>query len=147
MPSAFISAVEMPMPDYEKGAGGRQKYNFKDLPVGKSIVVLDKTKKQLTTTISTENAKEYPVLDKDGKEVFETEYERDGNGDPIMQPVIVDGKAVMEKGKPKMAPKIVTNEDGTPKMVKKVEKRLYFAMDCDPATDPEKALCRIWRKS
>ena len=103
MPNAnvFISSLSLPMPTVVSGrGGGAGVYPIADLPVGKSIVVKNKTKKQLTTTISSANRKDWPALTADGK--------------PI---------------------------------VGKTEKRAFFAVDCDPATDPEQATARIWRNT
>lgn len=51
----------------------------------------------------------------------------DAKGNPVMEPVKND------------AGEITGSQP-------KTEKRVFFATDCDPKTDPEKATARIWRE-
>lgn len=51
----------------------------------------------------------------------------DSKGNPVMEP-IKDGNGTVIGSQPK------------------VEKRVFFATDCDPAKDPDKATARIWRE-
>jgi len=122
--SAFISTVTLPMPTAEQRAesrgkgGNRGVYPFEALEVGKSIAVIGRNAKQLSTTISTANAKGYPVTDAAGKPVLTAKLGEDN--------------------------KPVKGEDGKPVMIAKTRK--FFAINCNPETDPEKATARIWRE-
>lgn len=51
----------------------------------------------------------------------------DSKGNPVMEP-IKDGNGTVIGSQPK------------------VEKRVFFAIDCDPAKDPDKATARIFRE-
>lgn len=120
---AFVSSAAVTMPtaaEREKTSkrGGRGIYPLDKLEVGKSIAVIGRAARQLSTTVSTWNAKKLPVLDK--------------NGAPVLQPVKDDD------GKP------VKGVDGKAEMVAVTRK--FFAVDTDPATDPEGANARIWRE-
>lgn len=139
MPNAFISTAKITMPANVQSRGGNKAvYPFEKLAVGQSIAVLDKTKKQLTTTLSSNNRKEWPVLDAAGKPIMKAVTTR--------EPEMKDGAPVMVKGEPKMIDKPVLDDKGAPKMEPKMEKRVFFIQETDPETDPEKATCRIWRE-
>lgn len=51
----------------------------------------------------------------------------DSKGNPTTEPIL-DGNGTVIGSQPK------------------TEKRVFFATDCDPAKDPEKATARIWRE-
>jgi len=125
-PTVFVStssAVVMPSKeDREKTrnrGGNKTQYDLSNLAVNASIVIIGRKARQLATTITTANKRENKnfVLDEKGK--------------PVMEAVIgPDNKPV--KG-----------DDGKPVMQEKIKH--FFAFDCNPETDPEKADCRIWR--
>lgn len=126
-PTVFASTVTgLTMPTAEERAKTRAKggnktvYDFASLAVGKSIVVIGRTAKQLSTTISTANKAKsgYFVTDEKGKNVLIPSADENGN--------------------------VIKDNNGKPVMVKKLKK--FFAVDCNPETDPEKATARIWRE-
>jgi hypothetical protein len=114
-PTVIVSAAAIPMPTAAERAamkpkrGGNQGYyDLSVLTPGKSLAIIGRTTKNLSTTVSQANSKEWPVTDNNGK--------------PVM----------------------IKSADGASKP--KTEKRVFFAVDCDPAKDPEKANARIWRE-
>lgn len=120
--TAIRTDLTMPTADQRKPVrGAKNLYNFDALPVGGTIGVIDRTAKQLSTTISTANKKEYPALDKNGKPVMEVV--KDSAGQPVNDP------------------------SGKPTTKVKTESRVFFVVDADPAKDPEKATARIWREA
>lgn len=119
-PKVIVSTAPLVMPTAAERAamkpkrGGNQGYyDLSVLAVGKSIAVIGRTAKNLSTTISQWNSKEFPALDAGGK----------AKTQPVKD---IEGKVVGTKPA--------------------VEKRVFFAVDCDPATDPDKANARIWRE-
>lgn len=127
-PTVFASiaaSIAMPTSEQRKAAssgrgGNARTYDLRGLEVGKSLVVIGRTARGLNTTISTNNSR-------DAKN-----FVLDAKGNPVMVPKTADDGKTVIKG-----------EDGKPVMVEKLKH--FFAFDCDPATDPEKATARIWR--
>lgn len=119
-PVVILSTAPLTMPTAEQRAamkkkrGGNTAYyvdGLSKLAVGKSLAIQGRTKANLSTTISQNNAADWPVLDANGKQ------------------------------------KVIQVDNGGVKTPKPVtEKRVFFAVDCDPATDPDKADARIWRE-
>lgn len=116
-PTVIVSTAAIPMPTAAERAamkpkrGGNQGYYTDAIPklaVGQSVAVIGRTAKNLSTTVSQWNSKEFPAVDAKG------------------------------------APVMIKNADGTSKP--KIDKRVFFAVDCNPATDPDKANARIWRE-
>lgn len=119
-PTVIVSSAALAMPTKaerekmkKKRGGNVQYYDLSTLAVGKSLAIIGRTAKNLSTTISQNNKEEWPVLNADGK--------------PVM----------IQK----------TDPAGNKVSVPKTEKRTFFAIDCDPATDPDKATARIWREA
>lgn len=124
---ARLSTADVAMPSKEERAkskvrgGNKTVYEFDKLEIGKSIAVMNRTAKQLTSTISSVNNGErrIPVLD--------------GKGQPVTEPVKDAAGAVVK--------------DETGKVRTQPRYRVFFAVDCDPAKDPEQAIARIWREA
>lgn len=113
------SAVVMPVNRAGK-RGSKNKYDLTALAVGQSLAIKGRKASNLTSTLSTNNrADEFAV------------FKRDETG------AVVFGT------------KEVTAPDGTKTNVKGdaivLSRRVFFATDCDPKTDPEGADVRIWR--
>jgi len=108
------------MPTRANNRGSKSLYNFDALAVGQSLVVTNKTAKQLASVITNAN-KRYLSTKKDaeGNVVYKTVKASDGNGG-ITE--VKTSEAVM------------------------IASKRFFATDCDPATDPDGALVRIWRE-
>jgi hypothetical protein len=125
-PTVIMSTAAITMPTAEeraktRGRGGNKTfYNFGALAVGSSIVVIGRTAKQLSSTVSSANkidAKHF-VTDDKGKTVMVAKTNAAGN--------------------------VIKGADNKPVMVEKLKK--FFVVDCDPNTDPEGATARIWRE-
>lgn len=117
--------IAMPTPEQRKAAvqnrgGNPRTYDLRSLEVGKSLVVIGRTARQLNTTITSNNSR-------DAKN-----FVLDTKGAPVMIPKVADDGKTVIKG-----------DDGKPVMVEKLKH--FFAFDCNPETDPEKATARIWR--
>lgn len=113
------SAVAMPVNRAGK-RGSKNKYDLTALAVGQSLAIKGRKASNLTSTLSTNNrADEFAV------------FKRDETG------AVVFGT------------KEVTAPDGTKTTVKGdaivLSRRVFFAVDCDPAKDPEGADVRIFR--
>lgn len=112
------AAVEMPKTTSNRGSTSQ--YPFDDLEQGQSFGVLNKTKKDMASIVSNQNKKnKAKKLDENGNVVFTT--------------------------------KIVTGADGTKTEVptdkpEMISEKFFFVVDTDPANDPDKASCRVFRK-
>ena len=126
-PTVIISTETVAMPSPEeraktRGRGGNKTfYNFGALEIGKSIVVIGRTAKQLSSTVSSAN--------KSDAKHFVT----DDKGKPMMIPTTDN------------AGNVVKGADNKPVMTEKTKK--FFVVDCDPTKDPEGATARIWREA
>lgn len=125
-PTVILSTAAIAMPTAEersksRGRGGNKTfYNFAALELFKSIAVIGRTAKQLSSTVSSANKA-------DAKH-----FVTDDKGKAVMVPTTDD------------AGNVVKGADGKPLMTEKTKK--FFVVDCDPATDPEGATARIWRE-
>jgi hypothetical protein len=121
--AAQIGAVSkaVPMPA-STPRGTKSRYPFDDLTeVGMSIPVLNKTAAQLRTLVSQANSKnKVKKTDAAGNVIFKTTEVRDAEGN-------VTGRT------PTSEPEMVAG-------------KVFFASDCNPETDPDKAMARIFRK-
>lgn len=108
------------MPTRANNRGSKSLYNFDCLEVGQSLVVTNKTAKQLASVITNAN-KRYlaPKKDAEGNIVYKTAKASDGNG----------GFAEVKTSEAVM-----------------IANKRFFAVDCDPTKDPEAALVRIFRE-
>ncbi len=126
-PTVIISTAAITMPSADERAkargrsGNKTYYNFGALEIGKSIAVIGRTAKQLSSTVSSAN------------KIDAKHFVTDDKGKAVMTPKTGDDG------------KVIKGDDGKPVMVEKLKK--FFVIDCDPATDPEGATARIWREA
>jgi hypothetical protein len=116
-----VSSV-VPMPDRNANRGSKTSYPFEALTAaGMSFGVKNKTQKQLASIISNQNRKPGPTKrNPDGSIVYKTQ--------DMTAP---DGTVT----------KIPTTEPET------LPGKQFFAVDCDPKTDPDGASVRVFRQS
>lgn len=112
------TAVQMPQVASRRGS--KSQYDFDAVEVGQSIGVVGRTAKNLQSTVTNANRRY-------------TEDKKDANGQTVYK--MIDMKDAAGN---------VTRVPDTSKP-EKVQTRHFFAHDCDPATDPDKATARIWR--
>lgn len=100
--------------------GSRSLYPFDDLEVLGSFGVLNKTAKQMASTVSGANKRHMvDAIDAAGNKIFKTQDVKQPDGTIVKQPTLE---------------------------TEKVPGRVFVVMDVDPATDPDNATCRVWRK-
>lgn len=117
------SAVKMPENRKENKRGNKSKYVLEKLEIGQSLAIIGMKAENLTSTLSTAN--------RNTKEPFVT-FKRDGDG------VIVHGSKEIKDANGN----VTATVKGEPVVA---SRRVFFAVDCDPAKDPEKATVRIFR--
>lgn len=115
-----ISAdVAMPANIGKSQRGGRSLYPFDDLEIGQSFGVMNKTQKQMASTVSAANKRHRTeVKDANGQTVFKTQDVKQADGSVVKTPTL---EAQTQPG------------------------RIFVAGDVDPKTDPDGASVRIWR--
>lgn len=112
-------SVAMPANIGKSQRGGRSLYPFDDLQVGQSFGVLNKTQKQMASTVSAANKRgRIEVKDAAGNTVFKTQEVKQSDGSVVKQPTL----------EPRTQPG-----------------KLFVAADVDPKTDPDGASVRVWR--
>lgn len=115
------TAVAMPE-NISKRRGSQTKFPFADLPVGGSFGLIGRNAKSLSSIVSAQNRhkdNQAPKLDANGAPVFKTTE--------------------------------VVNQDGTKSKIPTTEIETvwikeFVAVDTDPATDPEGATVRVFRR-
>lgn len=114
------AAVPVPENIGRRGAGASGLYPFDALEVGQSFGVINKTAKQIASAVSAAN-KRFRVnkTDANGATVFKTQDVKQADGTVIKQPTL--------------DPETVPG-------------RVFVSADVDPATDPDGATARVWRK-
>jgi hypothetical protein len=116
-PTVILSTAAITMPTAaeraktRKPGGNKTLYDVASLAVGKSLAIIGRTAKELSTTISSANRND---------------------------------KLTDQVPKKDEAGKVMIGDDKKPIM--ETRQRKFFAVDCDPATDPDKATARIWRE-
>ena len=117
--TAISAAVPIPANAGKSNRGARSLYPFDDLDIGQSFGIQNKTAKQMASTVSGANKRHMvDAKDAEGNIIFKTQT--------VKQP---DGTEV----------KVATLEP------EKVAGRTFVVMDVDPASDPDKAVARVWR--
>lgn len=114
--------ADIPMPANlgARGRGQRSQYPFDALEVFGSFGVKNKTAKQMASTVSAANRRFMTdAIDEAGNKIFKTQTLKQADGSEITVPT-------ME--------------------VEQVPGRVFICGDVDPATDPNGASVRIWRK-
>lgn len=113
------AAVEMPTVTANR-PGNKSKYPFDELKVGESFGIKNKTKTSMASVISNQNKKNMKdKLDENGVVVMKQTEATGADGEKTMVP---------------------TNEP------EKVREKFFFAVDCDPKSDPDGASVRVFRK-
>lgn len=115
-------STTVPMPDRNANRGSKTSYPFEALTAaGMSFGVKNKTAKQLASIISNQNRKPGPTKrNPDGSIVYKTSDMTDAQGNVT---------------------KVPTSEPET------MPGKQFFAIDCDPKTDPDGASVRVFRQS
>jgi hypothetical protein len=114
--------TDIPMPTITSRRGSKSKYNLDELAVGGSIGIIGRTASSIASMISNWNRNPKfaePKLDEAGKSVFKMTEIKNPDG---------------------TVTKVPTSE------IETVQTREFFAVDCDPKTDPDKATVRIFRR-
>ena len=112
--------IAIPATAGRSNRGGRSLYPFDDLEVNGSFAVLNKTAKQMASTVSGANKRHMvDATDTVGNKIFKTQDVKQADGSIVKQPTLE---------------------------TEKVPGRIFVVADVDPNTDPDKAVCRVWRK-
>lgn len=115
------SNVPMPENIGKRANSGRGVYDFDSLEVGQSFGVTNKTAKQIASAVSAANKRfRTNKLDANGAVIYKTQEVKHADGTVTKQPTL--------------DPETVPG-------------RVFVSADVDPATDPDGATVRVWRKA
>lgn len=117
--TSISDAIPVPANIGKSQRGGRSLYPFDDLAVGQSFGVMNKTQKQMASTVSAANKRHrVEVTDANGQVVYKTQDVKQADGSVVKTPTLD-----------------VQTQPG----------RIFVAADVDSKTDPDGASVRIWR--
>ena len=118
--AAIRTDLPVPAGAGRSSRGGRSLYPFDDLEIGGSFAVLNKTAKQMASTVSGANKRhQVDAKDANGNTIFKTQEVKAADGTISHVPTLDP---------------------------KKVAGRVFVVLDVDPTTDPDAATARVWRK-